>query len=577
MSDLRPAIDAALRAPTLVAAFQTIAPAYGDRVALRGFDTDEVVTWARYARRVEAAARGLHALGVRPGDPVALLLRNRPLFHVVDLAALHLGAIPFSLYHTEPAEQLTELVANAGARVLVGEEHFGERLRAVSVEHLVLDAERELEARGDGDDLDFEAAWRAVTPEHVATLVHTSGTTGASKAVQIPHRAIMSGASGAEALAPSTPGQTTVSFLPNAHISDRFMCHYMTMVLGGTTVCVADHEHLWDAIAATRPTRFHGVPRTFEKLAEQAKAYISSERPELAAAVDVGLARVRAQQSGEAVVDAEAARAADAALAVVRERLGLDAVQWLSVAAAPSSYAVLEYHHALGLPLAELWGMTEFMMAIMNPPARIKLGTVGVPLPQVEARVAEDGELLLRGPNACAGYRDDPRKTAEMLDADGWVHSGDLAAVDEDGYVRIVGRKKEQMINSSGKNMTPAKIEAAILEASPLLGWVVAIGDRRRFVSALIVLDDAALEAFARERGLDGDVAALAAHPDVAAEVRRAIAAGNAHLARVEQVRAWTVLPTHWRAGDDEVTNTHKLRRRVIDEKYATVIEEHYR
>ncbi|MCW3049667.1 MAG: long-chain fatty acid--CoA ligase [Solirubrobacterales bacterium] len=581
MTTTREAIDQALRAPTLVAAFQTIAPAFGDTVALRTHDDAEVVTWAQYARRVEQAAAGLHALGVRAGDPVALLIRNRPLFHIVDAAALHLGAIPFSLYHTEPVEKLSALVADAGARFLVSEEHFGDHVRAVqattpTLEHLILDVERELEELDDEPDFDFTATWRAVTPEHVATLVHTSGTTGASKAVQIPHRAVMSGASGSEALAPTTPGQTTVSFLPNAHISDRFICHYSTMVLGGTITCVPDHEDLWDAIAQTRPTRFHGVPRTFEKLAERAKAYMN-DRPELQQAVETDLARVRAEQSGEPVADPERAAAADQALQEVREHLGLDRVEWLSVAAAPSAYAMLEYHHALGLPLAELWGMTEFMMAIMNPPAKIKLGTVGVPLPQVEARVAEDGELLLRGPNACAGYRNDPVKTAEMLDAEGWVHSGDLAAADEDGYLRIVGRKKEQMINSSGKNLTPAKIEAAILEASPLLGWVVAIGDRRRFVSALVVLDDEALTTFAADNGLTGTVEELATEPQVIAEVERAVATGNEHLSRVERVRAWTVLPTHWSAGGEEITNTHKLRRRVIDEKYAAVIEEHYR
>jgi long-subunit acyl-CoA synthetase (AMP-forming) len=576
----RGAIDEALRAPTLVAAFQTIAPAFADAVALRTHPDGEVVTWSGYARRVEATARGLAALGVGSGDPVAILVRNRPLFHIIDAAALHLGAIPFSLYHTEPVEKLSALVADAGARVLISEEHFGDHVRAVDaitpvLTHLITDPERQLEGV-DNPGFDFDAAWRAVTPEHVATLVHTSGTTGASKAVQIPHRAIMSGAAGSEALAPTTPGQTTVSFLPNAHISDRFICHYSTMVLGGTITCVPDHEDLWDAIVATRPTRFHGVPRTFEKLAERAKALVASD-PALAAAADTGLAAVRAEQSGEPVADPAAARESDATLLRVREHLGLDQVEWLSVAAAPSSYAMLEYHHALGLPLAELWGMTEFMMAIMNPPARIKLGTVGIPLPGVEARIAEDGELLLRGPNACAGYRNDPVKTADMLDADGWVHSGDLAAADEDGYLRIVGRKKEQMINSSGKNMTPAKIEAAILESSPLLGWVVAIGDRRRFVSALIVLDEAALAAFAAERGLTGTIEELVAAPEVTAKVERAVAAGNEGLSRVERVREWTVLPTHWHPGGEEITNTHKLRRRIIDDKYAALIEEHYR
>jgi long-subunit acyl-CoA synthetase (AMP-forming) len=287
---------------------------------------------------------------------------------------------------------------------------------------------------------------------------------------------------------------------------------------------------------------------------------------------------VRAEQSGGAL-DADAARRAqeaNEALRPVREQLGLDQVEWLSVAAAPSAYAVLEFHHALGLNLAEVWGMSEFMMAIMNPPSRVKLGTVGVPLPAVEARLAEDGELLLRGPHACAGYRNDPEKTAAMLDADGWVHSGDLAAVDADGYFKIVGRKKEQMINSSGKNLFPAKIEAAVKEGAPLLAHVAVIADRRRYVSALIVLDPAELRTFARARGIEGARAELLTTPEVQTAVERAVAEGNAKLSRVEQIRAWRVLDADWQPGSPEVTHTMKLRRAVIDERYADVIEELY-
>jgi long-chain acyl-CoA synthetase len=254
---------------------------------------------------------------------------------------------------------------------------------------------------------------------------------------------------------------------------------------------------------------------------------------------------------------------ADAALRPVREQLGLDAVEWLSVAAAPSAYSVLELHHALGLDLAEVWGMSEFMMATMNPPGRARLGTVGVALPSVEARLADDGELLMRGPHACVGA---------VRDADGWQATGDLASIDTDGCIRIVGRKKEQMINSSGKNLFPAKIEAALKEGAPLLGHVAVIADRRRFVAALIVLDPDELAA----RGLSGTRAELITSSAIRAEVEAVIAAGNARLSRVEQVRAWTILDADWQPGGPELTNTLKLRRGRIDERYADVIEAMY-
>jgi long-subunit acyl-CoA synthetase (AMP-forming) len=382
---------------------------------------------------------------------------------------------------------------------------------------------------------------------------------------------------GVEELAPSTVRHRGISFLPAAHITDRFICHYSTIGLGGTLTCVPDPDLLWDAIAAVRPTRFFGVPRTYEKLADRARTLIDAD-PELQVALEIATARVRAEQSGSAIDAEQARRAAQAheRLAPVREHLGLDQVEWLSVAAAPSSYEVLEFHHAIGLQLAELWGMTECMMATMNPRDRIKLGTVGVPLPAVEARLAEDGELLLRGAHACAGYRNDPEKTRAMLDEGGWVHSGDLARIDDDGYISIVGRKKEQMINSSGKNLFPVKIESVIMQGSPLLAYVAAIGDRRRYVTALIVLDPEKLREFASEHELDGTHAELAAAPEVQAEVERAVAAGNERLARVEQVRAWKVLDAEWKPGSVEVTNTLKLRRAAIDEKYAAEIESLY-
>jgi long-chain acyl-CoA synthetase len=599
----RTTVAAALAEPTLCGAFQVTAHAGGERPALLTYGSDEAVTWDEYAGRVRTVATGLSALGVRAGQTVALLLRNRPAFNVVDTAVLHVGAVPFSIYHTEPVEQMLALVLDSGAEVLVTEPRFLDHALAVAdgsdqLRHVVVDGDpgerhdrvmtlSDVE-RLDNPAFDFDAAWRAVTPDSIATLVYTSGTTGAPKAVQIPHRAVMHSLSGSVALAPCRAIHRGVSFLPAAHITDRFICHYTTIGLGGTLTSVPDPNDLWDAIVDVRPTRFFGVPRTFEKLLDRARAVIDAD-PALQAALETGTARVRAEQSGAGLGPEEAARASEAneRLRPVREHLGLDRAEWLAVAAAPTSYPVLEFQHAIGLNLAELWGMSEFMMAIMNPVDRVKLGTVGVPLPSVEARLAASdsgdeaagrgrGELLLRGPHACAGYRNDPEKTAAMLDADGWAHSGDLASVDEDGYYRIVGRKKEQMINSSGKNLFPAKIEAAIAESSPLIGYIASIGDRRRFVTALVVLDAEPLRAFAAEHGLEGPHAQLAAAPEVQAEVARAVAEGNQRLSRVEQVRAWKVLDVEWQPGGEEVTNTMKLRRSAIDEKYAAEIEALY-
>lgn len=581
----------ALSQATLPAAFQIVARRDPGAVALETYGSGETITWRDFAARVEAVAGGLHGLGVDRDQTVAILLRNIPTFNIVDAAALHLGAVPFSLYATEPVEQMIALVADSGAEVIITEPCFLDRVRAVAeasqrVRHVIVDAGArhgdrfevslaEVEAHRP-HNFDFEATWRGLGEEAIATLVYTSGTTGSPKGVQISHRAVMNSLRGVDHHVTTEPHRG-VSFLPAAHITDRFICHYSTLGLGGRLMCVPDHADLWDAIVASRPTRFFGVPRTCEKLAERARVMIEAD-PALGDALASGYERVRAEQRGMKLAPdrAAAASVADAALRRVRVHLGLDQVQWFAVAAAPTAYEVLEFHHAIGLRLAELWGMTECMMSTMNPPSRIKLGTVGIPLPAVEVRLADDGEMLLRGGHACSGYRGDPEKTARMLDAEGWVHSGDVARVDEDGYLRIVGRKKEQMINSSGKNLFPVKIESAVLQSSSLIAHVAAIGDRRRFVTALVVLDPGELAALAAREGLSGHRTELMRSAPVWAEVERAIAAGNERLSRVEQIRGWTILDAEWQPGGEEVTNTLKLRRGRIQEKYAEEIEALY-
>jgi long-subunit acyl-CoA synthetase (AMP-forming) len=588
-TDLRNVASAALESSSLCAAFQQTAAANADRIALRSPDGGVKLTWADYAARVRSIAAGLARLGVGDRDAVALLLSNRPEFHLVDTAAMHLGAAPFSVYHTNPPEQIVPLLKNSGARVLVTEPMYLDRARAAqqllpALAHIIIvvadgaGPEISLAAlEADGDPgFDFERAWRNVGPDHVATLVYTSGTTGTPKGVEHTHGGLLFGLNCLQRLAPVSPHGRVVSYLPMAHIAERYVSHYSSVVFGYSITACADPKQLPGAIIGTRPTRFFGVPRIYEKLSAVATGIIDADDTgALRAAFEAGLAAVRAEQQGEpapALGEDHAQLLCD-----LREKLGLDQVEWAGVAAAPTPYAVLEFFHAIGVRVAELWGMSECILSTSNPPDRIKLGTVGVAIPGVEIRLADDGEILVRGPNVTKGYRNDPERTAESIDSDGWLHSGDIATADADGYLKIVDRKKELIINSAGKNMSPAHIESMIKEQSQLIGQVVAIGDARQYVTALIVLDEEALERLSAQHSGSADPAAAAGSKDVQETIRSAVLRGNERLARVEQVKAFKVLPTFWAPGGDELTPTMKLKRRVIAQKYADAIDALYR
>jgi long-chain acyl-CoA synthetase len=583
----RDVIADALRQPTLCAAFDVTADALAERTAIRLLDGSVEWTWSEYRSRVAAAAAGLAAHGVGAGAAVALLLTNRPEVYVADAAAMHLGAVPFSVYHTNPAEQIVPLLENSGARILVTEPAFLEVARATrdlagDVELVVVDGDGsdhetfdELLAREPAAGFDFDCVWRDIDPASVAMIVYTSGTTGAPKGVQHTHEGLLYGLRCMYEFRPVTPNGRVVSYLPMAHIAERFLSHYCSMVYGLEITCCPDPKQLPVALAATRPTRLMGVPRIYEKLSAAVHAMAAAEPDgELANALEAGLGRVRAQQAAEAVpaIGPEHQQT----LADLRGRLGLDALEWAAVAAAPTPVEVLELFHAIGVELLEFWGMTECMFAVSNPPGGARLGTVGVPVPGVEISLAEDGEVLVRGKTVTVGYRADAEETQRTIDDDGWLHSGDVAAADADGYLRIVDRKKELIINSGGKNMSPSKIESAVRSASPLIGQVVAIGDRRPYVTALVVLDEDAALRFASDEGLPDDVAAVARDPRVQAIVTDAVGQGNERLSRVEQVKRHTILPAAWQPGGVELTPTMKLKRRAIGDEYADEIEAMY-
>jgi len=552
----------ALDAETLCEAFQRTAEHYAAEVALRTPGGAFQITWGEYAQRVRRLAGGLAAGGIGRGDTVGIMLTNRPEALIVDSGALHIGAIPFSIYNTSAPEQIEYLLAHAECRVVVTEAQFIDRVLGVSErlpaleEVFVVDEARQgtrpltdLEAGGQ-EGFDFERAWQAMTGEDVATLIYTSGTTGAPKAVELTHENILWQARLIDRVFQIKPGGRAISYLPMAHLADRFGSQYASMISGTAVTFVSDISQVGAALIDVRPTVWGGVPRVWEKL----KAAL-----EAGGITDPGTLP-------------ESQRAA------IRTQLGLDQAESLGSGAAPIAPEVLEFFAALGLPICEVWGMSETtLIATANPKDAIRIGTVGKPLPGVEVTLAADGELLVRGPTIMRGYLKDAEKTAETIDAEGWLHTGDVGEIDADGYVRIVDRKKELIINAAGKNMSPANIEAALKSAHPLIGQAVAIGDRRPYNTALIVLDPDACAAFASEHGIEGSAPTVLARDErVCAAVDAAVANANTHLSRVEQIKRHTILPCDWEPGGDELTPTMKLKRKPIAEKYAAEIDAMY-
>ncbi|MFB7874427.1 fatty acid--CoA ligase FadD11 [Nocardia sp. NPDC056064] len=583
------------RFATLPAAFQHTATIDPAAVALRTPGDTQTLTWAGYAEQVRAVAAGLAGLGVRHGDTVALMMSNRVEFYPLEVGAQHLGATSFSVYNTLSPDQLAHVLTDAGARVVICEPRYAKAVAAVGagVEHIVcvddapegtLSVAELLAAAPAG--FDFDAAWQAVRPGDVATLIYTSGTTGAPKGVETTHAALLFQVHGIAEVLGIEFGDTITSFMPTAHIADRLTALYVQEVLGTQVTSVADPTRIAAALVDLRPTVWGAVPRVWEKLMAAIEFKVAAEpdetrRQALRWALSVAARRSEHQLAGEPVpaeLAAEWATADELVLGELRAALGLDRVRWALSGAAPIPPRTLGFFAGLGLPIAEIWGMSELAcICSVSHPRDAVLGTVGKLLPGMESRVAADGELLVRGPLVMKGYRGRPEQTAETIDPEGWLHTGDIVRVDEAGYLRVVDRKKEMIINAAGKNMSPTTIENAVKAATPLIGTMAVIGDGRAYNTALVVLDAESAEPYARAHGLaDASAAALAVDPGVRAAIRSGVLAGNATLSRVEQIKRVRVLPEFWEAGGDEVTLTLKLKRRVIAEKYAARIDELY-
>jgi len=583
------------RPATLCEAFQRTAAIDPDAVALRTPGDTQTLTWRDFAAQVRQVAAGLAGLGIRRGDTVSLMMGNRIEFYPLDVGAQHIGATVFSVYNTLPAEQLTYVFDNAGTKVVICEEQYVERIRAsgADIEHIVcIDGSPEGTLSLDElyaaalDDFDFESTWRAVKPDDVVTLVYTSGTTGNPKGVEMTHANLLFEAFAVEAVLGIEFGDRITSFLPSAHMADRMTGLYTQEVFGTQVTVVSDGRNIAEALPDVRPTVWGAVPRVWEKLKaaiEFAAVHEPDEqkRQALQWGMSVAAKRAAALVAAEPISDelaADWAKADEQVLSKLRERLGFGELKWAVSGAAPIPKETLAFFDGLGIPIAELWGMSELScIATLSHPRDARLGTVGKLLPGLECKIAEDGEFLVRGPLVMKGYRKEPAKTADAIDADGWLYTGDILEMDSDGYLRIVDRKKELIINAAGKNMSPANIENAILGATPMVGAMVTIGDGRPYNSALMVFDADSVGPYAAQHGLsDASPAALAADPEVVARIAAGVADGNAKLSRVEQIKRFRVLPTLWEPGGDEITLTMKLKRRPIAEKYAAEIEELY-
>ncbi len=602
-------IDAAVEGKTLCSEFERTASTYPDLDAFRrrtGENTYDSFTWSTYRERVSNVALGLRALGLKPGDFALIQARCTPEHSIADMGIVHARGVPVSLYNTLSPEQICYIANHCGARFAIVEDvAFLESFLKVRdelplIEKIILiggadDAATDWvvswdevlasgAAEAERNPGAFDALWQQVEPEDLATLIYTSGTTGPPKAVMDTHRNIIWHFESLRKVYEFLPDDNGLSYLPLAHAAGRTSGHWNPLLFGGTVTTLPDFNQLLLYLIENRPTLFVGVPRVYEKLYAGMNAALAAQTDEnikkvVQDALDTGREVVAHQQKGLDVPEELRARydAAAPVLSAVRARVGLDRTRVALVGAAPIAAEVIEFFHALGIPVSEVWGMSELTaVATANGETRIKIGSVGPALPGVEVALAEDGELLARAGNRMSGYYKDPEKTAEAIDEDGWMHTGDIGSVDEDGYYRVIDRKKELIITAGGKNISPANLENA-LKYHALIGQACVIGDRRAYLTALIVLDGEVAPVWAKGKGIEAStIAELSAHPEVVAEIQRAVDGVNEQVSRVENIRRFAILPAEWTAESEELTPTLKLKRRVITAKYADEIESMY-
>ncbi len=556
------------------------------------------VIWTQQEIVVRRLAKALMAIGVEKGDRVGILSQTRLEWVQADFGVILAGAATLGVYPQSLGPEVQFLLAHCGVKVLFVEN--AEQLQKVQkvrgetrVETIVL-----MEGRGDAaqgviawqdflargesvTDADLEQRGDGVGPDDLAALVATSGTTGQPKVATITHENLVFTSWSVAQSLPMRNDDKTLLFLPLAHVFARITAHCCVRL--GVAVAIAESiQKVAENLREVRPTFIASVPRIFEKVHERiiTNAHQAGGLKEKIFnwAVSVGIEVSRLQQKRKSVPPSLAVKRALADKLVfhkIREALG-GQLLWAISGAAPLNATIAEFFHACGVLILEGLGMTEnTSFSNVNRIEGYRFGTVGPVGPGIEMRLAEDGEVLFRGRNVMRGYYENPEATAEALDAEGWLHTGDIGEIDPDGHLRITDRKKDLIITAGGKNVAPQRIER-ILRESPYVNQVVAFGDKRKYIAALVTLNPETLEPWAKERGLPHAVTDLARSPEVFALIDAEIARANEQLASFEQVKKFALLPRDLTIDDGELTPTLKIKRKVVSTRYAEVIEALY-
>jgi long-chain acyl-CoA synthetase len=585
------------KSATLADLLPRAAEMYGDAPAIRFKDGDK---WAsRSFREVEETVRplalGLVELGVVKGDKVSILGNTRPEWTYLDFAALSVGAVVVPIYQTNSPEECQYVLENSDAKIVVVEDDEQlEKIREVRDQLPMLEqvirmtgssddaiSLEDLAGRGRGDSADWERRWSAVTPADVCTFIYTSGTTGPPKGCVITHGNYRAMLDMVKATSVIEGEDVTYLYLPLAH-SFALLIQFGSFDLGATLAYwERDPLKILPNLAELKPTYFPSVPRIFEKIYTAATSGMEKEGGLKKAifdwAIRVGGKMRDAERAGRRpgfLLRKQYEFADKRVLSKIRGLFG-GRLRLAVSGAAPINPDILRFFDSAGVLVLEGWGMTETSTAAtISSPDDFRIGTIGKPFPGCEIRIADDGEILVKGPNVFQGYYKNEEATNETI-VDGWLHTGDLGSIDEDGFIKITGRKKDIIITAGGKNITPANLENEIKQ-HPLVSQCVVVGDRQPYLVALVTLDPEEALAYAKEHGLPEDPEQLSSNPEIRKSIEDHVDAINEKFARVEQIKKIAILPRDLSQESGELTPTLKVKRAVVAQKHAPEIEKLY-
>ncbi len=582
------------------------AKAYGNRPVLqvkRGGISYRDITWSEFASQVEAIALALIDLGVEPGDRVAILAENRPEWATADLSILAAQAVTVPIYTTLVAEEVHYILKNSGAKfIFVSSPEMMTNVlsadKAQELKIILFDAPYRVSGprlwwlgelmglgRTAGLQTKEELAKRLAQAksEELASIIYTSGTTGPPKGVMLTHGNFLSNCRAIREVIPINEKDTTLSFLPLSHVFERVAGYYFVLLVGGKIAYAENLEKVRENLLEACPTVLTGVPRFYEKIVERIREVAGAQpayrRRIFSWALKVGQQWAKAALSGKPV-SGRLALQHRIARALVFSKIKFSFggnLRFCISGSAPLAPEVAHFFYAIGILILEGYGLTETSPVItVNRPDRFRFGSVGLPLPGVEVRVAPDGEILTRGPHIMRGYWNNPQATAEVMDADGWFHTGDVGVLSADGFLTITDRKKDLIKTSGGKMVAPQNLEAS-LKTDPLIADCVLIGDRRKYLTALIVPNKPAVEAYAHKHSLAAaNFEALLQRSEITGLFWQRVERVNQKLASFEQIKKITLLPEPFTLSGGELTPTMKVKRRVIAERYASLIEAMY-